>query len=546
MRLRTGFLTSTIAVAAALLAACSTGGSSATGGGGTSGGGATSSAGATGAPAAAGTPQSGGSLNYLVTGILSEWDLGLDPATGGAAPSIYEDAIFGQLFRLTPSGGIQAVMASGYSVSGGGTVLTITLHPGIKFTDGTPFNAAAVAWNIKRDLATPSTGSPLGSWPPLAKTNPVTTPNDTTVVLHFTAPYAPLIATLIGSNVNHIASPTAVGKMGAKAFQKAPVGAGPFIVQSNLVDHRLTLTRNPGYFQTGLPYLDKLEFTTVSDDQLEVESLQSGGGQAAQITTPTIIETAQKSSSFNTMLLKGSTPSLVQLNTSAPPFNNKVARQAIYYATDAQLIAQRLYNGMFPTSESFLGPGDLFYQPTVPGYIGYDLAKAKQLVSSLGGLTINLFGPSDPLNTETLQAVQQMWGQAGIKVTIHPYTLAGLIAAFGKPWQAALQSNGAWDPGISDGLPFRFLSTAEFSGVHDKSLDAMMAQANKTLDPTQRAAEYHNIAKYISDNAYAPFLVASAPASIALKNVHGPGIDQNIPIISTVVVPYWDQAWVGK
>ena len=127
-----------------------------------------------------------------------------------------------------------------------------------------------------------------------------------------------------------------------------------------------------------------------------------------------------------------------------------------------------------------------------------------------------------------------------------PYTLAGLIAAFNKPWQAALQSDGAWDPGISVGLPFRFLSTAEFSGVHDKSLDTMMAQASKTLDPTQRAAEYHNIAKYISDNAYAPFLVASAPASIALKNVHGPGIDQNIPIISTVVIPYWDQAWVGK
>ena len=544
MKLRTGFLTSTIAVVAAVLAACSSGGSSGNGSSGTSGAGASSTASAT--SAAVGPPQSGGTLNYLVTGILSEWDLGLDPATGGAAPSIFEDAIFGQLFRLTPAGGIQAVMASGYTVSDGGTTLTITLRPGIKFSDGTPFNAAAVAWNINRDLATPSTASPLGSWPPLTKANPVTTPNDTTVVLHFTAPYAPLIATLIGSNVNHIASPAAVQKMGAKAFQKAPVGAGPFIVQSNLVDHRLTLTKNPGYFQKGLPYLDKLEFTTVSDDQLEVESLQSGAGQAAQITTPTIIQSATSNSSLSTMITKGSTPSLVQLNTSAPPFNNKLARQAIYYATDAQAIAQHLYNGMFPTSESFLGPGDLFYQPTVPGYLGYDLAKAKQIVSNLGGLSIDLFGPSDPLNTETLQALQQMWQQAGIKVTIHPYTLAGLIAAFNKPWQAALQSNGAWDPGISDGLPFRFLSTAEFSGVHDKALDAMMAQANKTLDPAQRATEYHNIAEYISDNAYAPFLVASAPVSIALKNVHGPGIDQQIPVISTVIVPYWDQAWVGK
>jgi peptide/nickel transport system substrate-binding protein len=201
---------------------------------------------------------------------------------------------------------------------------------------------------------------------------------------------------------------------------------------------------------------------------------------------------------------------------------------------------------MFPTSESFLGPGDLFYQPTVPGYLGYDPAKAKQIVSSLGGLDISLFGPNDPLNTETLQALAQMWQQAGIKVTVHPYTLGGQIQAFSKNWQAALQSNGAWDPGMFYGIPFRFLSVAPFSGVHDKALDSMLAQADQTLDPAQRAVDYHNIAEYISNQAYAPFLVASAPVSVTASNVHGPGLTTEIPVISTVIVPYWDEAWIGK
>jgi peptide/nickel transport system substrate-binding protein len=347
MKLRTGYLTAAVALAAAVLAACSSGGGS-----GSAAAGPSRPPGTTASP-----PQSGGTLNYLVSGLLSEWDLGLDPATGGAAPSIYEDAIFGQLFRATPSGGIEPVMAAGYSVSGGGTVLTISLRPGIKFTDGTPFNAAAVAWNIKRDLATPSTASPVASWPPLAKADSVSTPDSRTVVLRFTAPYAPLITSLIGSNINHIASPAAVQKMGAKQFQKTPVGAGPFEVEANLVDHQLTLRKNPGYFQPGRPYLDKLEFTTVSDDQTAMESLQAGSGQAAQITTPQMITEAKGNSQFTTMITKGSTPTLIQLNTSAPPFNNKLAREAIYYATDAQALAQHLYNGMFPTSESFLGPG---------------------------------------------------------------------------------------------------------------------------------------------------------------------------------------------
>src|SRR3984885_13332437 len=188
MRLRTGYLAAAIGAVAVVLAACSSGGSSGTSGSTSSTSGNTSSQ----------TPQYGGTLNYLVSGLLSEWDLGLDPATGGAAPSMYEDAIFGQLFRLTPSGGIQDVIASGYQVTDGGTELTISLRPGVKFTDGTPLNAAAVAWNIKRDLATPSTASPVGSWPALVKTSGITTPNDLTVVLHFTTPYAPLITTLIG------------------------------------------------------------------------------------------------------------------------------------------------------------------------------------------------------------------------------------------------------------------------------------------------------------------------------------------------------------
>ena len=139
------------------------------GSGGTSGG--TSS---TSGNASSQTPQYGGTLNYLVSGLLSEWDLGLDPATGGAAPSIYEDAIFGQLFRLTPSGGIEPVLATGYTVTEGGTLLTITLHSGVKFSDGTPLNAAAVESNVvcSQNCCWPLTRSPTwkAAAPPCAST----------------------------------------------------------------------------------------------------------------------------------------------------------------------------------------------------------------------------------------------------------------------------------------------------------------------------------------------------------------------------------------
>ncbi len=532
MRLRTGYLTTAIALLAAVITACSSGGGSSSSTSGT-----TSSS--------SQTPQQGGTLDYVVSGLLSQWDRGLDPASGGAAPATFEDAIFGQLFRLTPTGGIEPILASGYTVSDGGTVITISLRPGVKFQDGTPFNAQAVAWNINRDLSTPCVCSPVTSWPPLAK-NGITTPDTQTVVLHFTRPYAAVMATLIGSSVNHIASPAAVQKMGEKQFQLMPVGAGPFQIVSNVVDSSITLKRYPGYWEKGRPYLDGLVFKVTGNDETAYEALQAGSGQATQMVTPQIIKQVSANPAFSVVVAKGTSPTLIQLNTAVPPFNNKLAREAIYYATDAAAIRDHLFDGMFPVAESFLGPGGLFYQPTVPGYPAYNLAKAKQIVSSLGGLNITLFGPNDPANAATVTALQSMWQQAGIHVTTHTYTLEGLIQAFKTNWQAGLQSCGAFDPASGVGLAFRFYSKAPYSGVHDPALDTMVAQAAATFDPTQRASQYLNIAKYISSQAYSPFLLAVAPAAVAAKNVHGPGLTSPVPILAVALAPYWDQVWIGK
>jgi peptide/nickel transport system substrate-binding protein len=530
MRLRIGYVTIAITALAAVITSCSSGSSSTNG-----------------TAASATTPQHGGTLNYLVSGLLSQWDRGLDPASGGAAPATFEDAIFGNLFRLSPSGAIEPVLASGYQVSDGGKVITISLRPGVKFQDGTPFNAQAVAWNIQRDLATVCVCSPVTSWPPLAKNGGITTPNAQTVVLHFTQPYAAVMATLIGSSVNHIASPTAVQKMGEKQFQLHPVGAGPFELVSNVVNNTLTMKRYTGYWQQGRPYLDGLVFKTTGNDETAYEAMLAGSGQAAQLTTPGIIKQASGNSALSVTIAKGTSPTLIQLNTSMPPFNNKLAREAIYYATDAQAIRTHLFNSMFPVAQSFLGPGGLFYQPTVPGYLPYDLAKAKQIVSQLGGLTVSLMGPNDPVNANTVTALQAMWEQAGIHVTTTTYTLEGLIQAFqGKKWQAALQSDGAFDPASGVGLAFRFFSQAPYSGVHDPALDTMMAQAAATFNTSQRASLYENIAKYISTQAYSPFLIAVAPAAVSARNVHGPGLTSGVPILAVALAPYWDEAWIGK
>jgi peptide/nickel transport system substrate-binding protein len=494
-----------------------------------------------------GTGHAGGSMTVLEnTGYEGTWPTGLDPATNtnGAANQSMMNAIFGNLFELGPGGKIVPDLATGYAFSNGGKTVTIHLRPNVKFQDGTPFNAAAVALNIKRDLASPCTCSPKAQWLGLAP-NPITTPNASSVQIHFAVPFAAVIDSLIDSNANWIASPTALQKLGEQKFKITPVGAGPFSVVSDTLSSQLVLKKNPNYWQAGHPLLNQLTFKSIGGDEAAYEAMLAGQAQAYEdMSTPAIVK--QAGQHFTATQQLSTSPYDLQLNTKIPPFNNKLAREAIYYATDTKAIASHLFNNLYPITQSFTGPGGLFYQPTVPGYRTFDLAKAKALVKQLGGLTVNLSTINVLVATESTEALQSQWAQAGIKATIHSYNLAPLIQQFqsGK-WQAFVQTAGSWDPAAGVGVAFRFASKSPFSGVHDPKLDALLGQASSTIDSSARAKFYSQAAKYISDQAYGPFLFAFAPANIAAKGVSGPGLSTPLPAVVVSPNVLWEDVSNG-
>ncbi|MBV8712746.1 MAG: hypothetical protein JOY56_13255, partial [Solirubrobacterales bacterium] len=135
---------------------------------------------------ATGTPKPGGSLTVLeLGGYAGAWPTGLDPATNvnGAADQDQMNSIFGQLFQLAEGSKLVPDLANSATPSAGGKTWTIALHPGLKFSDGTPLDAAAVVTNWKRDFATPCTCKPI--LPPVTS---ITAPNPTTVKISMAAP----------------------------------------------------------------------------------------------------------------------------------------------------------------------------------------------------------------------------------------------------------------------------------------------------------------------------------------------------------------------
>lgn len=490
--------------------------------------------------------ESTNALTVLVMAGSGGWPTGLDPATnttGGANLNIM-NAIFGGLFQLTADadGGnprITGVLASGHEFRDGGATLVITLREGLRFSDGTPLDAEALRFNIQRAIASPCSCAPR-RWP-WAPSDPVSILDERTVALHFTKPYGAAINGLPVSNINWVASPTALQAMGEDAFKLKPVGAGPFKVVSNQLSARVVLERNPLYWQNARPYLDRLTFVAIGTEQSAYLALLAGDADVVESVTATpLIEQARRERKVTVTQQPPVSPYVVQLNTAVPPFNERRAREAIYHATDAAAIGKGIFHDWYPISQSFTGPGGLFYQPEVPGYRTHDPERARALVTELGGIKVRLGTVASSVAEQVITALQSQWQAAGIEVAIETYDLATLVQRFQSgDWTAMLQTAGSYDPEAGSGVSLRFRSDQIFSGVHDPDLDRLLYEGAASSDRARRAEIYRAVAARLSDEAYAPFLFAFAPTVLSRKGIEGPGLTTQLPPILINAAVLW-------
>ncbi|MCR2765075.1 ABC transporter substrate-binding protein [Microbacterium sp. zg.B48] len=546
--------------------------------------------------AASGEPTPGGEITVLLdAGFAGGWATGLDPATSNTTGSNLPQnaAIFGGLFTLEPDGdGGQIVpnQAESFEWSEDGRTLSITLRDGITFSDGTPLNAEAVVWNWIRALNSGSTGAPrlqlnvdtpapalseefmTSLWAALPadvdkatvqkQLGAIQAVDDLTVSLALRNVDGSLVNGFPTSSFNLIASPTAYAELGGDAFSLKPVGAGPFIVTADSLSERLELEKNPDYFKSGLPYLDAINFQSVAGDQVAYQTLLAGQGDVIEgLSSVPLITEAKANPDVAVHLGAPTSPYVVQLNSRTAPFDDIKAREAIYYATDFAAINKGLFKDEGEMSQSFTASGGLFFNPEVPGYREYDLDKAKALVEEIGGLTVNL-GTTDIVTARSVTtALQTQWEEAGIDVEISAEPLGDVITRFVTgDWQALLQTAGAWDPSVGIGVGIRFGSTSPYSGAPlpegatsgadalakglETELDVLLREAVGTNDYDERDAKYQEIAKYISDQAYAPFGMAFSPAQVLRAGVHGPGLDVPIPALSVNQGVLYDRVWV--
>ena len=214
----------------------------------------------------------GGSITFGLELDIPGFDplkVGVFDTSAGTAAA----AIFDTLTSLDDKGVVQPKLALSWTPSEDFKTWTFKLRPGVKFHDGTPFNAQAFKENFDRQKD-PANKCRCAFY--IAYINSVQAPDELTVVYNLKDPSVnlPAIVSFPSAN-NSVQSPTA-WKTKGDDYNRNPVGTGPYILKSWAAGDRMVLEKNPDYWNKGRPYLDRIVLKPLPDAQSRFASLQSG------------------------------------------------------------------------------------------------------------------------------------------------------------------------------------------------------------------------------------------------------------------------------
>jgi len=436
-----------------------------------------------------------------------------DTLSQAMAKSFYEGLYgFDKDMKMIP------VLAESYTVSADGLVYTLKLRHGVKFQDGTDFNAEAVKANFDRVTNPDNHLKRYGLYSNIDKTEPV---DPYTVRITLKTPFSAFINNLAHPSGVMI-SPAAMQKYG-KDIAFHPVGTGPFeFVEWKQPDY-LKVKKFDGYWQKGLPKIDTITWRSVVDNNSRAAMMQTG---EAQFTFPVPYELADVLKAKPDLALVAA-PSIVlrylSMNTQQKPFDNLKVRQAIAYAINKQALVKVAFNG-YAEPASGVVPSAVEYSVKL-GPWPYDLAKAKELMKEAGfpnGFETELWsGYNNSTSQKVVQFIQQQLQQIGIRTKI---TLleAGQRVQRVESWQDPKtapvrlyyigwsSSTGEADWALrplldGDSWPPKLFNTAYYR--NDK-VDADIKGALVTTDSKEKARLYKDAQQTIwNDAPWAPLVV---------------------------------------
>jgi len=501
----------------------------------------------TAAPAAA--PAAGAAAipaNTLVYGLGFDLDDTMDPQVTNFDSTIRVTLNICEPLVWEPEPGkFVPGLAESWEISPDAKTYTFKLKQGVKFHDGTPFNAEAVKFTFDRviDPATKA-GQSHDQLGPYDHTEIV---DDHTIKVIMKQGFAPFLTNLNG--YLGIVSPTAVKKDPA-AFARAPIGTGPFMFKEWVPKDHITLVKNPDYNwgssfykHTGPAYLDQVIFKIIPEGSVRVGTLKSGEIQYADDIDPLAYEELKKDPNF-VVIEKGQPGSgyvLLLNTTSKGPISDPQVRLALEYAIDREGLNKSVFQGLNQVAASPLMQVTFGYDAATEKIYPFDPDKAKAVLDAAGWkpnadgilekdgqkLAIDFPIISRPNDKAMAESIQASLRDIGIEFNVTPLERAAYTEARQQnKYDAGFMWFSYGDPDVLRTI-FHSANVDAFNRAKYQvpEVDQMLDEAAATTDSAKRAELYAKIQQRVLADAVVVPLVDTITHNAKRAEVQGDTID---------------------
>lgn len=475
------------------------------------------------------TPKAGGTLVFGRGGD----SVGLDPAyeTDGNSFMICDNIYEALVAYADESTSLEPGLAKSWDISADGKTYTFHLRKGVKFHDGTPFNANAVVFSIGRMMKERNVKFVGKGWEIPAQERPpeywvsmemddtigaIEAVDDYTVVFKLKRVEAPFLANM-GMDFADIVSPTAFLK-NPKEFLRMPVGTGPFKFVKWVKDDRIILEKFKDYWdKSGGPYVDKLVFRAIPENSVRFLELKTGNIHICQFPNPADVDLARKDPKIKLISQPGMNIGYLSFNHTKEPWKSNLhLRRAIAHSLNRKAIVDNIYQGMGQVAKNPIPPTMWGYNKSIPGY-EYSVDKAKAELAKagfpegkgLGEVTLWSMPVPRPYNPEGLKvgvAMSSDLAKIGIRARIVSYDWGTYLKRQREqPDDMDLFQLG-WTG--DNGDPDNFLAVL-FDGLasssirtqwHNEEYHKLMLQGKQTVDQAKRAKIYERALQVIFDD----------------------------------------------
>jgi peptide/nickel transport system substrate-binding protein len=427
----------------------------------------------------------------------------LDPALINTTPMRnIGRAIYDTLVDIDLNGNYVPVLAESWETPDPRTWV-LHLRQGIKYPDGTPFDAAAVKFNIDRHLDPATKSRQIGE---LLTIDAVEIVNSSTVRFRLKTPSAGFLSPFVDRS-GFVASPAAVQQWGNDAYGQHPVGVGPFRLVELQPDQSYTVERNSDYWTSGKPFLDRITWKIIPLDATRLVELRSGGVQIAEDLPLQNVEQIRGMDQVVLSERPGARFYFNRWNMDDEYGKSLELRQAYNWILDREAIHKAVFFGTGLIGFDPFLPGQPFHDPNYKPFTR-DVAKAKALMDKAelpSDRKFTIYPDTGAVGQKLAQIMQATFAELGLEVSIQNEDLAATTAREERgDWVVTVSSTGRFayrpDPAQYLGSLWHSKSTYYRTGkLNDPETDRLITEGEAESDKAKRYTLYRQLANRINE-----------------------------------------------